>query len=334
MFQEKMGKASSKAERYLQLEALLRLHPQGLRRTDIAKRLQVDRSTAGRYITELTNIVPIVEDDDGKLWIDSTRYLPPVRLTVNEMEAMRIAFRLFSRKIRLPFPHAAAALRKLAVATELASPGLARRLSEAANSMESHSFPAFTRRYRKTMETLIAASAEHRTVRLRHLSRRRGVTDEYIFNPYCLEPYPDGDSLHAVGFCPELNEMRTFKLERIQSVQPAEGRFEPPQDFDIESYTSSAWGIWGRKDAKPVRVLLRFSSAVADRVKETIWHESQTLEELPDGGVLFQASVAEPLEMYPWIRGWGADVEILEPKELRERFREEIRRMKETYSRE
>jgi CRISPR-associated endonuclease/helicase Cas3 len=41
--------------------------------------------------------------------------------------------------------------------------------------------------------------------------------------------------------------------------------------------------------------------------------------------------VAEPLEMYPWIRGWGADVEILEPAELRERFRGEVERMKEIY---
>jgi predicted DNA-binding transcriptional regulator YafY len=326
-----MTRAATKAERYLQLEALLRLHPQGLRRTDIAIKLQVDRSTVGRYITELTDIVPIVEEDDGKLWIDPSRYLPPVRLTANEMEAMRIAFRLFSRKIRLPFPHAAAALRKLAVATEKASPGLARRLSEAADSLDSRPFPSFTKRYRLVMEALIAASAEHLSVRLRHLSRRRGVIDEYLFHPYCLEPYPDGDSLHAVGFCPELNEMRTFKLERIQSVRPMEEKFSPPEDFDIETYTASAWGIWGRTGGKTVPVVLRFSPAVAARVQETIWHESQTLENQSDGGVVFCALVAEPLEMYPWIRGWGADVEIIEPVDLRNRFRAEVERMKEMY---
>jgi len=326
-----MTRAATKAERYLQLEALLRLHPQGLRRTDIATKLQVDRSTVGRYITELTGIVPIVEEDDGKLWIDPSRYLPPVRLTANEMEAMRIAFRLFSRKIRLPFPHAAAALRKLAVATLQASPGLARRLSEAADTLDSRRFPSFTRRYRVVMEALIAASAEHLAVRLRHLSRRRGVTDEYLFHPYCLEPYPDGDSLHAVGFCPELNEMRTFKLERISSVRPLEEKFALPESFNIEAYTSSAWGIWGKKDGKLVPVALRFSPAVAARVRETIWHESQALEDQNDGGVVFRAMVAEPLEMYPWIRGWGADVEILEPANLRERFRGEIGRMNEIY---
>jgi CRISPR-associated endonuclease/helicase Cas3 len=70
---------------------------------------------------------------------------------------------------------------------------------------------------------------------------------------------------------------------------------------------------------------------VAERVRQTVWHESQTLEDRPDGQLLFRASVAEPLEMYPWIRGWGADVEILEPKELRERFRQEVERMRKNY---
>jgi len=181
------------------------------------------------------------------------------------------------------------------------------------------------------MEALIAASAEYRTVCLRHLSLRRGKTVEYRFQPYCLEPYPDGNSIHAIGFCPDLGEMRTFKLERIRSVSITQEKFPPPADFDIDVYTSTAWGIWGRRDRKAVSIVLLFSSTVAERVRETVWHESQSLEERPDGGLIFRAAVAEPLEMYPWIRGWGADVEILEPVQLRERFRTEVKRMEKMY---
>ncbi len=326
-----MSRGYGKAERLLQLEALLLSRPEGIRRTQVASLLGVDRSTAGRYVTELTSHIPIVEEDDARLWVDRSRYLPPVRLTATEIESVRLAFRLFSRKIRLPFPHAAASLRKLAIATERASPGLAVRLIETAESLEGHTFPRFTQRYRRILETLIAAAAEHHAVHLRHFSVRRGTMVDYLFHPYCLEPYPDGNSLHAVGFCPDLKEMRTFKLERIQSVRATEEPFSPPLDFNIDSYTAAAWGIWGKEGGKPVSVVLRFSSAVAARVQETIWHDSQTLEEQGDGGVVFRASVAEPLEMYPWIRGWGADVEIVEPLDLRNRFRDEVVRMKEMY---
>jgi predicted DNA-binding transcriptional regulator YafY len=327
-----MTKAIGKAERLLELEMLLATYPNGMRKSEIAQRLSINRSTAGRYITELTGLIPLVEEDDGRLWIDQKRYLRLVRLSAQEIESIRLAFRLFRRKIRLPFPHAAAALRALALAAERSCPDISRDLLESAESLDARAFPRFTRRYRDAMERLIEASADARTVLIRHRSRRRGAVDEYRFQPYCLEPYPDGNSLHAIGFCLDLKEMRTFKLERIESVKPTEEHFEKPVDFDVDDYTSKAWGIWNNRNRESVPIVLRFSSAVADRVQETVWHDSQRLEPLPGGGVMFRASVGEPLEMYPWIRGWGADVEILEPAKLRERFRKEVVRLREMYA--
>lgn len=326
-----MGNAIGKAERLLELEMLLLSHPLGLRRADIAKALGINRSTAGRYVTDLTRVAPIAEADDGRLSLDQRRYLSPVRLTAKEIDSIRLAFRLFRRKIGMPFPQAAAALRKLALAAERASPALSRGLQESADSLDSRAFPVFTRRYRDVIEQLIDAAAESRIVIIRHHSRRRGEDDEYRFQPFSLEPYPDGNSIHAVGFCPDLAEMRTFKVERIQGVRVTDERFEKPSDFDIDAYTSGAWGIWGHGGRAPVGIMLRFSSTVAERVRETLWHDSQVLEEGADGTLLFHASVAEPLEMYPWIRGWGADVEILEPKSLRDRMREEVGRMRTLY---
>jgi CRISPR-associated endonuclease/helicase Cas3 len=55
------------------------------------------------------------------------------------------------------------------------------------------------------------------------------------------------------------------------------------------------------------------------------------MEEQPDGSLIWRARVAEPQEMLPWVRGWGADVEVLEPKELRETLRGEVRRLARTY---
>ncbi len=82
---------------------------------------------------------------------------------------------------------------------------------------------------------------------------------------------------------------------------------------------------------QPVVVQLRFSSQVAYRVRETVWHASQQIVDLPDGRLLWTARIAEPREMYPWIRGWGADVEVLEPPELRQRIGAEAQAMAAMY---
>ncbi|MHB8194442.1 MAG: WYL domain-containing protein, partial [Bellilinea sp.] len=93
---------------------------------------------------------------------------------------------------------------------------------------------------------------------------------------------------------------------------------------------SNAWGIWFT-DEKPIEVVLKFGRRVAQRVGETRWHRTEQVTELEDGGLLWRALIAEPQEMMPWIRGWGADVEVLEPEGLREVIKAEVIRLHHVY---
>ena len=134
-----------------------------------------------------------------------------------------------------------------------------------------------------------------------------------------------------IGFCESFGKVATFKIERIEKAEPRLERFEIPEDFDEAELLRYAWGIWyGEKE--PVRVRLRFAAGQATRrVKESIWHPTQKLEDLPDGGVIWQAQVAEWQEMLPWVRGWGAEVEVLEPEGLRQKVLGDIRAAAEMY---
>ena len=126
--------------------------------------------------------------------------------------------------------------------------------------------------------------------------------------------------------------MRTFKLERIQRIEIIKPprAYRVPEDFDPRALLADAWGIW-YTGQKPVEVVLRFHPHVAARVRETQWHRSEQVEEQADGSLLWRARVAEPQEMLPWIRGWGADVEVLEPRELREQMMGEAKVVAERY---
>jgi len=47
--------------------------------------------------------------------------------------------------------------------------------------------------------------------------------------------------------------------------------------------------------------------------------------------MLWRGRIAEPQEMMPWIRSWGAQVEVLEPQGLRAALGEDMRKAAELY---
>ena len=93
----------------------------------------------------------------------------------------------------------------------------------------------------------------------------------------------------------------------------------------LHSRLSDAWSIW-TSDGPPVEVVLHFSAEVAGRVSATLWHQSQKIEPQADGSTFWRAAIAEPREMYPWIRGWGPDVEVVAPEWLRDMHKEDFAR--------
>lgn len=141
-----------------------------------------------------------------------------------------------------------------------------------------------------------------------------------MLDPYLVEMTGIGYSIYVIGHAVREGKkgVITFKLDRIKSAEVLDTTFEIPSGLDIDKLLASSWGImWG----EDTRIKLRFSSRVTRRVKESVWHPSQIVEDLPDGGCVMTLMVGSSLEITPWIRSWGPDVEVLEPKSLRLEFR-------------
>jgi hypothetical protein len=67
---------------------------------------------------------------------------------------------------------------------------------------------------------------------------------------------------------------------------------------------------------RPQRVLLEFTSRVAPYVRERVWHKSQEIDELPDGGVRLGLKVALDWALHGWILSWGPHVHVAAPPAL------------------
>jgi len=321
-------RAFSKVERLVQLEQLLLAHPEGLAKAEIARRLGIHRSTAGDYIDELSLRIPIWEPLSGQYAINREDYRVDVSLTLHESMALHLASRLLATRTDKHNPHAAGALRKLGEALTRLAPLVSHHLQLSADVLDDASRrrdPIFL----LALETLTTAWSLGKKVRLTH-EMENGQIFEYEFAPYFIEPYAVGRTLHVIGYREPPGQVRTFKIERIRTIKLLDRPYAIPPDFDPREILKDAWGIW-YTEHEPIPVVLRFDRRVAQRVRETQWHHTEKVTEAGDGSLVWQAHVAEWQEMLPWVRGWGADVQVMEPKGLREALMGESRRLAELY---
>lgn len=324
-----MSRAENKTDRLLKMEALLLAHSEGLTQSDIARHLGVDRSVIHRNLYDFQKVYPTIVHDDGRISIDRSAYLVKVAFTLHEATAIHLAARLLATRMDKHNPHAASALRKLGVSLEKLAPRISDHVKQSADVMDEAD-QRQDPRYLEVLENLTLAWAELRKAKVWHRSEKTGKVFEYLLCPYFIEPYAVGQTTHLIGRNDPQGKMRTLKIERIERVELTRDTYEIPADFDPRDLLADAWGIWYTEN-EPVEVVLKFHRNVSARVRETRWHRSEEETELQDGSIVWKAKVAEPQEMVPWIRAWGSDVEVLEPKKLRETMMGEAKAMAEKY---
>jgi len=106
----------------------------------------------------------------------------------------------------------------------------------------------------------------------------------------------------------------TLAIDRLLSVGVSKNGFEVDPTFDPGKCRQDAFGVsW----QDPVDVVLRFRVDQAPYVRERVWHPSQKLTDLPDGGIQLAFRAGGLFEVRRWILGWGDAVEVISPEKLR-----------------
>lgn len=323
-----MSKAANKAARLGQIEALLLAHPEGLKAAEIARKLEVNRSTIGRNLADVPKHIYLDDLDEDRWKIDRSVYLVNVRFNLHEAMSVHLSTRLLANHMDKKSPHAAAALRKMGESLEKLAPQISHHLNQSASVMDDES-TRHDPRFLEVVEKLTLAWAEQKRVTIWHRAKDNRIYD-YDFAPYFIEPYAAGKTTHVLGVHGPNDKRITFKIERIERIEPQKVSYEIPISFDPRLYLQDSWGIWYSEN-EPQDVVLKFHPRVVRRVMETTWHTNEDKEEQPDGYLIWKAKIVEPQEMMPWIRGWGADVEVLEPTEVREAMMGEARGLAELY---
>lgn len=115
---------------------------------------------------------------------------------------------------------------------------------------------------------------------------------------------------------------RNWRLDRVADVEVMERPAIRPADFSLQAYADQSFGIY-QDDTEDV--VLQFTPSAADAARRWRFHVSQTLDPLPDGGVIVRFRSSGMRELAWHLFSWGTGVRVLAPERLRELLVDQLR---------
>ncbi len=130
----------------------------------------------------------------------------------------------------------------------------------------------------------------------------------------CIEPYVvifKWTAWYVFGFCPEQQDWRMFKLQRLWGLAVCEERFVkrpvPPERYDFDAHFLDQ-----------IRLVALFEAAAKSQLIEEYGPDCFT--ETKDGKLLFENGYTNQAYIISWLLRFGDKVKVLEPNELAEQL--------------
>ncbi len=222
--------------------------------------------------------VDIYVDEELKVWIDFDQSLNrPLRFTRPEAMALLLSLQLLDAEVD---PRTVASLRgKIQTAIE-ASVDPKARLED--RIVLDHPSQPVSEHFRRLRESTDAK----RKIRIKYWALTRDSISERVVRPFLLLKHLG--YWYLTGYCETRLDIRTFKFERILSVEELQEGFEIAPDFDAQKYQEEFLTSMGRQ-----QVEIRFDKQVAPWIQERWGADAR-----PDGDGVVLTLFSETME-YP-----------------------------------
>lgn len=185
------------------------------------------------------------------------------------------------------------------------------------------------------VEPAITATVYEALLRGQKLSVRykpaNGETRDYLLNPHGLAV--NDTVVYLVASHRDYDSVVMFALQRFESAERLEEAAQLVEGFDIDEWVRLG-GYFSNPENPTIRLVALLELQVAYHLYETPLSDDQILAPTEDGKVRLSAVVANTRQLQWWLNGFGDEIEVLEPLELREGMRRTVRNLSERYGSE
>jgi len=326
------GKPAKKYSQAARLHTIIRLLEARRNMTldDLAQECDVDRRTIHRDLNAVSEAGYTLTSEwqEGKKvysFLSKSRNIPPITFTLNQLMSLYLLRSLSVYLAGTPFRAETDELFRSITSV------LPDRYAAHLERIARVSLPLLhgARDYSASssfVDGLQRALLHQYRVHLVYAKKGKGAPENYEVDPYTLVFHKGG--IYLLGLAHNRSGMRLFALERIRGIEVTRQRFEIPEDYQPEAHFSSAFGL---VIDTPLKVRVRFSPDVAHTIKERIWRPGQSLLTDSEGYVTIEFVAGGEMELVSWILSYGMHAEVLDPPELRQEVKRQIREMRQYY---
>jgi len=167
--------------------------------------------------------------------------------------------------------------------------------------------------HRETIDQLMRALHRRQLLDIVYHAAHNDQVTERTVAPLCF--WKSGGELYLIAHCYMRNAPRSFRVDRFVSAKPSAAELPWPEGFDPVDFLRYSFGPWV---GEPKEVVLEFPAYEKNQFDNLQVHPTQRVKPLAGGGVELRMKVAPSLNLAQWLTGFGGDVRVIEPPELRE----------------
>jgi len=172
------------------------------------------------------------------------------------------------------------------------------------------------------VQELLNAIEMKQPIQLRYYTMSKNKFSIKKLHPYHLVCH--NGEWYLVAFCPEIKEVRRYRVDRMSDIEILKGTYNIPKNFSVEKFISP--NMFVTYDKLP-KVTIEFKKEIARWIKET----NPNGKTQKDGSYILEIETNSTEWLFSILLKYGQYVEIIKPNKARNEFKELVKKIYNYY---
>ena len=166
---------------------------------------------------------------------------------------------------------------------------------------------------------LFTAIQNKQALIIKYKGFKQVISSDIIFHPWYLKQY--NNRWFLFGLNDQYQSLSNLAIDRIISIRGAKVNYKLNEEINFEDFFDDVVGVSVKPDASSEKLVIKISKEVWPYIESKPLHGSQKLKSNTETNVQIELNVQINHELIALLFSYMEAIEIIEPEDLRQRFK-------------